>query len=504
MVQAEYGDDPADLMDAEQQVERRVAQQRIRLAPERVRGVVSWVGMGVNKVVETFAKHKKIVGVVGTALIVLASGGAAAGVAAVVAGTATIGGMLAAGGVGAVAGGAKAGLLPFAREKFKVTRDNTRKNVEVRYDPDTGKRISGRYDPNKPEQWGTWYASSKEYRDKNGKIVRGRTVRGIGKGALFGALVAVSGWGFANIGGGEDLAPGPDSSPDAPDVDRPPTVTPDQVESGIDDMIDNNPDKIDNVPGLEEYDLHTTEETSEAAAEGYPGKHPWNAYQNGANLNNGQTLDGFMDAWSEWRKVDGIDLDAWGDVAFADGHYHTTGDLWGAEVKADDLFAVDEDGDIFHFDGQLDSSEHGMLADLTNQEGTDFLHGKDALADYLADRVDMSDPAAVADAMAQPHAEHLADNIVSSLQNVDQAADGPQVMQAELSAYVAENGAQLAAMDSTDFVLSLANRVALEIADFVDDHSRFWAQADWMLYLLDRAFLEAREAEKAKKAKAKK
>jgi hypothetical protein len=500
LVVEEYGDDPADLAEAEQLVERRVARQRIRMAPERVQGVVSWVGMGVNKVVETLAKHKKIVGIVGGVLAIVAGGGIAAGVAAG-AGLA----MLYAGGAGAVAGGIKAGLLAFAREKFKVTRDNVRKNVEVRYDPDTGKKVSGRYDPNKPENWGAWYASSRDYRDKKGRLVRNKTARAAGKGAVFGALVAMSGWGFANIGGGEDVAPSPDDAPDAPGgTDRPPTVTPEQIESGIEDMIDNNPDKIDDVPGLEEYDLYTTEETSEAAAEGYPGEHPWNAYQNGANLNNGQTLDGFMDAWSEWRKVDGIDLDAWGDVEFDDGHYHTTGDLWGAEVKADDLYAVDSDGDIFHFDGQLSSSEHGMLVDLTNTKGTDFLHGNEALADYLADHVDTSDPAEVADALALPHAEQLADNVVRGLQNVDLAADGPQVMQTELSAYVNENSAQLAALDSTEFVLSMANQVALEIADFVDDHSHFWAQADWIFYLLDRAYIEAREAELAKKAKARK
>ncbi len=321
---------------------------------------------------------------------------------------------------------------------------------------------------------------------------RGRTRRILARtalGAVTGAVGAAGGYGIKHAVSMIDIDPGAlldkvdvdkwspfggDSAPHAGGPsggETPPSIASPQVRDGVETILNTDPQGLAKLPGLEGYDIHSV--TNAEAAKLYKGDTLWASVQNGANLNNGGTLDGITGGWTRLDKIPGVDIQTWGDVKVVDGKYITTGNTWGGKITVDNLQVFDPNTQkLLTFDGTLTKSEHAMLIDMARNKNVEIFGLDDSAASVTARErtaaimAEQIKPEQAAESIVDTQAKVVVDEFKGDLAgtntpiaNVDPAV-ARDVMQGTITDFVEANGSQFVELSNEELNRYLAYKIA--------------------------------------------
>lgn len=494
------------------QADEKIEELRSEYAGEKV-GIFTNIIDGVTRrwttkpIAKLMKKYPKSTALGATLLVA----GAVAGT--IVSGGLALGVLAPAAAVGGVLGGAR----KYVNARYQTAQDNLKGNVVARWSADapgslksqreamlTPMLTSGMGDTallnnyiNKSHS--SRYEAVSRYKTKNTKRVVGATALGTVVGAVAAPLAAA---GVVGLKGGAevllqnldgfdigDLNPfdngeGSGANPEVP------AVQPEVIGDGIRTIIENDPTQLKNIPGFENVDVDLV--TEQEAAATYKGRYSWGALQNGAKLSNGETLKSFVDGWTELHGQANVKVNTWGDIKFSGGKYHTTGDLWGGKVTADNLMVIDSNGDIDVFNGELGKAQQADLLDALRNDGQILdTTNEQQMSKFISDHVaKVPDQATVVKPMLDAQADIIADDFVGDMQGVPagDAAQSQAVLQASISEYVGNAPQQFIKMSTPDLNRYLAGQINNDVQAFYGaNNTPAWVNPEAIQRMIDES-----------------
>jgi hypothetical protein len=181
-------------------------------------------------------------------------------------------------------------------------------------------------------------------------------------------------------------------------------LTPEQVRSNVQQILDGDPSKLNQVPGLEHVDLSHMHDLSNQAANVGQGKALWTVVQNGPNghLSNAATQHEIVNGMSDLYKA-GFNVKTHGAIHWQGDHFEVTGNNWhfGAQAPNGGAYVIGPDGQIHAFEGTLNNGQQAAVLDLLRHGGKVYSH--DQIVSEIASHVKGSGLETHATTVVTPH-----------------------------------------------------------------------------------------------------